>query len=185
MSIGFRTPEMEELGLAGYIRIIPDKESSSYDGLLFVINGAGEPIEFCFSTITAPRTILWGKAALMRRVAAELVKALLGACSTTPIILFARAQEIGSETFSQDVITSLPTCRITTKLDAVALGIGDQEESVQDDEGIQLIWSGDAPTPDASERRLLESLVHTGLLLEPFERAAAGLAEVRRSEADS
>ena len=185
MSVGFRAPELEELGLAGFIRIIPDKESSSHDGLLFIINGAGEPIEFCFSTITAPRTILWGKAALKRRVAAELLKALLGACSTTPIILFARAQEIGPETFGQDVITALPTCRIATRLDAFALEIGDQEESVPDDEDIQLIWSGDAPMPDTSERRLFERLVHTGLLLEPFERAEAGLSEVRRSEADT
>lgn len=185
MSIGFRTPDIEDLGLASYLRIMPGPDASTYDGVLFVVNGAGEPIEFCFSTIEMPRTILWGKAALLRRVAAELTKALMEACSSVPAILFALAREVGPETFGQDVVTSLPTCRLAARLDAVALGMGDQEEGVPEDDDVQLFWCGDAPAPDAKVRRLLARLAETGMLLEPFERAAAGLSEVRGNEANS
>ena len=185
MSIGFRTPDIEDLGLAGYLRIMPGPDSGTYDGVLFIVNGSGEPIEFCFSTIDMPRTILWGKAALLRRVAAELTKALISACASVPAILFALAREVGPDTFGQDVVISLPTCRIAARLDAVALGVADQEENVQEDEDIQLIWSGDAPAPDAPVRRLLARLATAGMLLEPFERAAAGLSEVRRNGVDS
>lgn len=185
MSIGFRTPDIEDLGLASYLRIMPNPDSGTCDGVLFIINGAGEPIEFCFSSIELPRTILWGKAALMRRVAAELTKALMGACTSVPALLFALAHEVGPETFSQDVVTSLPSCRLAARLDAVALGLSDQQEGVPEDDEVQLFWCGEAPAPDAKVRKLIARLTETGMLLEPFERAAAGLTEIRREEADA
>lgn len=184
MSIGFRTPDIEDLGLAGYLRIMPNPDSSAYDGVLFVVNGAGEPIEFCFSTVDMPRTILWRKAALLRRIAAELTKALISACTSVPAILFALAHEVGPETFGQDVVISLPVCRLADRLDAVALGVADQQEGVPEDDDVQVFWCGDAPAPDARVRRLLARLAETGMLLEPFERATAGLSEIRRDEVD-
>lgn len=185
MSIGFRTPEIDDLGLAGYVRIVPSDDSGFYDGVLFVINCVGEPVEFCFSRVETPRTVLWGKAALRRRVAAELAKALLGACSSAPILLLARADEVGPETFGEDAVAAVPVCRITTKLEAITLGVRDKEEGLQGSDEIQLVWSGEAPASDAPVRGLLARLTETGMLLEPFERATAGLDEVKRGEADT
>ncbi|MDZ4654804.1 MAG: hypothetical protein U1F44_02870 [Coriobacteriia bacterium] len=183
MSVGFRTPEIDDLGLAGYVRITPRPDSSSFDGVMFVVNAVGEPVEFCFSDIETPRTVLWGKIALRRRVAADLVKALLTSCSSSPLLLMVLAGEVGPETFGEDVVVSAAACRVTTGLEAVALGVGDQEEDVEGTGDVHLVWSGEAPPAEAPARRLMARLLETGMFMEPFERAAAGLAETRQDEA--
>ena len=182
MGIGFLTPEIDDLGLAGYLRIMSSTDRPGYDGVLFVVNGVGEPVEFCFSSIETPRTVLWGRAALRRRANSELTKALLTACSSTPVLLLAKAEEVGPETFSDDIVTSVPTCRLTTRLEAIAVGVSDQEETVDESSEVQVVWSGEAPGMDSPARKLLSKLSEIGLLVEPFERAVAGLAEVRQGE---
>lgn len=182
MSIGFLTPEIDDLGSAAYLRVMPSDNARTYDGVLFVVNAVGEPVEFCFSGIDAPRTVLWGKAALRRRVNAELTKALLRACSSSPVILFAKAEEIGPETLAEDVVVSVPSCRLTTRLEAVAVGVGDQEETLDEAGEVQAVWLGEAPGPESPAKKILAKLSESGLLLEPFDRAVAGLAEVRRGE---
>lgn len=180
MTIAFLAPEIDDLGLAGYLRIVPSEDARTYDGVLFVVNGVGEPVEFCFSSVEAPRTILWGKASLRRRVNSELTRALFAACTSEPRLLLARAEEIGPDTFGDDVVTKVPTCRVTTRLEAVAIGVGDQEENLDETGEVQIVWSGEAPLEDSPERKIILKLSELGLLLEPFERAIAGLAEVRQ-----
>lgn len=182
MTVAFRANEVDDLGLAAYLRVVRSEDERQYDGVLFLVNGAGEPVEFCFSGLEAPRTVLWGKAALRRRVNAELTKALLGACASTPVVILARAEEIGPETLAEDAIPEIPSCRVTRRLDAVAVGVRDQEEPLDDNGEIQLVWTGEAPADDSAARRLMQRIADSGLLMEPFERALAGLAEVRRGE---
>jgi len=182
VSISFRTPEIDDLGLAGYFRVVPSADAGGYEAVLFVMNAAGEPVEFCFADIETPRTVLWGQTALRRRVSGELVKSLLEACSVSPVILLSRADEIGPETFSEDVVVAVPSCRVASSLETSAVGIADNDEALPDSGGAQLLWCGDAPGQATPARRLLSHLSETGLVLEPFERAQAGLAEVKRSE---
>jgi len=182
MTVAFRANEVDDLGLVAYLRVVPSEDARQYDSVLFIVNAAGEPVEFCFSSLEAPRTVLWGKAALRRRVNAELTRALLSACTSSPVILLARADEIGPETFAEDAAPAIPSCRVTTRLEAVAVGVSDQEESLDENGEIQLVWTGAAPAADSAARLVIERVVESGLLLEPFERAIAGLAEVRRGE---
>ena len=47
MPIPYRdVDDIEELGLAAYLRIMAAGDKSGYAGALFVINARGEPIEF-------------------------------------------------------------------------------------------------------------------------------------------
>jgi len=43
--------DVEELGLAAYLRIVAADDKSGYAGALFVINARGEPIEFTYNRI--------------------------------------------------------------------------------------------------------------------------------------
>lgn len=180
MPIPFRTPELEDLGLAAYLRIIPFEQGGGFDGALFVINTLGEPTEFCYSRIETPRTVLWGRAALKRRADHELTSALLKVCSSSPILLLARAEETEPELFGEDIRTPVKTARVASSLTAVAMNDGDAVEDGAGPDGLQVVWTDGPPGDGSPERALFARLVATGLLTEPFERIEAGLAEVRR-----
>lgn len=185
MPIPFRTPELEDLGLAAYLRIIPFEDGGGFDGALFVINALGEPIEFCYSRIETPRTVLWGKAALKRRANSELVSALLKVCSSSPNLLFARAEETDPELFGEDIKTPVKTGRVASSLATVTMNEGDIAEDQPGLDGLQVVWTDGAPPDDSAERALFTKLAASGLLTEPFKRIEAGLAEVKREPTTS
>lgn len=180
MPIPFRTPELDDLGPAAYLRIIPFEQGGGYDGAVFVINALGEPIEFCYSRIETPRTVLWGRSALRRRASSELVAALLKVCSASPILLLCRAEETDPELFGEDLRTPVKTGRVASSLAAVTMNAGDVAEENVGSDALQVVWTDGPPVDESPERALFVRLVSTGLLTEPFERIEAGLAEVRR-----
>lgn len=52
MPIPYRdVDDVEELGLAAYLRIVAADDRSGYAGALFAINARGEPIEFTYNRI--------------------------------------------------------------------------------------------------------------------------------------
>lgn len=180
MPIPFRTPELEDLGLAAYLRIIPFEEGGGFDGAFFVINALGEPAEFCYSRIETPRTVLWSRPALKRRVDYELTSALLKVCSSSPILVLARAEETDPELFGEDIRTPVKTGRVASSLATVAMNERDAIEDGAGSDGLQVVWTDGLPADGSPEKALFARLVSTGLLTEPFERIEAGLAEVKR-----
>jgi hypothetical protein len=176
MPIPFRTPELEDLGLAAHLRLIPYEQGGGYDGALFVINALGEPIEFCYSRIETPRTVLWGRTALRRRASSELAAAVLRVCSSSPILLLARAEETDPELFGEDIRTPIKTGRVASSLATVAMNAGDVAEEDLGTSDLQIVWTDGPPADESSERVLFARLVAAGLLTEPFERIEAGLA---------
>jgi hypothetical protein len=168
--------ELEELGIAAYLRIKVD--TSGYRGALFLINGRGEPMEFTYTHIEIPSTFLWRKADILRRATRQITASLLSKCSQTPKLIFCLAEEIESELFCQDIAVSIPVCRIAPVTSSISFTSNEFREETNTSEPKQLFWFPVRPTEDSIEYRLYQRLMSSGLLSEPFERAEIGLREV-------
>jgi len=182
VSIPFRTPGEDDDRAAAFLRVIRD-EAGGFDGVLFVMNARGEPLEFVYARLDTPRTLLWRGSDLRRRAATELTAALFRAATSRPCVVFARADEVEPGFFTSEVETPVATCRVAGQMAAVSTGTGEQGEDA-DAEGLHLLWSSGSPPEGSAERSLVESLRAAGLLLEPFERAEAGLREALGESAD-
>lgn len=177
MSIPFRSSDDSDTRAAGFLRVIRDT-GGGYDGVLFVMSAKGEPLEFVYSRIETPRTLLWRRHDITRRAARELTTALFGAATSRPSVIFAKADEVEPGFFITEVETPVATCRISAQMASVSTAAGEQGEDL-DAEGLHLLWSSGSPPEGSAERSLVEDLQSTGLLTEPFERAEAGLREAR------
>jgi len=177
MSIPFRSAGGDDTHTAAFLRVIRD-EAGGYDGALFVMNAKGEPLEFVYSRIETPRTLLWRRQDLRRRAARELTTALFSAATSRPSVIFAKADEVEPGFFVTEIETPVATCRIAGQMASVSTGADEQGEDM-DAEGLHLLWSSGSPQEGSAERALVESLQSAGLLTEPFERVEAGLREAR------
>lgn len=181
MAIPFRTLDSDSPGTAAFLRVIPFPEGGGYDGALFVMRAGGEPVEFCFSRVETPRTALWRKGDLVRRATRELARSLLQVCSDSPAVLFARADEVGPDVFELDLSLDIPVCRVASSLD-LALASPREYEEMSAGADLHLFWSPKPPGEAGVARMLVDRLIATDLLVEPFQRAEAGLQEVKKEE---
>ncbi len=88
------------------------------------------------------------------------------------------ADDIYHELFCNEVLLSVPVCRIASPLKTTAHSALESQETLESPEPVHLFWFPGKPTDDSIEQRLLNRLVAGGLLLEPFERILVGLGEV-------
>jgi len=177
VTIPFRAAEDKDSLAAGFIRIIRDP-GGGFDGALFVMNAKGEPLEFVFSRVNTPRTVLWRPQDLRRRATHELVAALFNVATSRPTLLFAKADEVDAGFFTLELETPIPTCRVAQQMVTVRVGPTEQGEDV-DSAQLHLLWSLGQPGEGSPERMLVQRLEAAGLLTEPFDRAEAGLREAR------
>ena len=188
MPIPFHDPEeVEALGAAAFLKIEPlgprdgarpgGQPGAGYIGALFLINARGEPLEFAYNRIETPDTFLWRRADLRRHSHRKLVASLFTVCVRVPRLLLCMANEVSSELFCQDLRLSLPVARLGRPLQAVAHAGVEIEASIDEPEPLHLFWFPAPPAEDSGEQRLFERLLAHGLLVEPFERAVAGLRE--------
>ncbi len=177
MSIPFRATDGVGAHVAGFLRVIRDA-AGGYDGALFVMNLKGEPVEFVYSRVETPRTVLWRPQDLRRRAARELTTALFSAATSRPLVVFAMADEVDPGFFAGEIETPVATCRVAAQTAPLASGADEQGEDVDAAE-LHLLWSSGRPAGGSPERTLVDRLRAAGLLAEPFERAAAGLREAR------
>jgi hypothetical protein len=181
--IPFQDPaDVETLGAAGFLKLLPSVSTTGYCGALFLINARGEPLEFAYNRVEIPNTFLWRKADLRRHAERRLITSLFSVCGRTPRLLLCLAQEVDGELFSQEVRVSLPVGRISPALQTTAQADIEEAGTAEAPEPLHLFWFPQAPAEGSEERRLLEHLRSHGLLLEPFERAIIGLREVFGSE---
>lgn len=179
MPIPFRdNDEIEELGAAGYLKIETSSAPSGYRGALFAINARGEPIEFSYNRIETPHTFLWRQGDIARYATRKLVASLFSICPISPRLIFCLAGEVGSEIFNEDVVVSLPICRIAPALDAVPHASAEAKQTVDLVESVNAFWSPGRPAEGSAEARLFMKLAESGLPTEPFERVSVGLNEV-------
>ena len=172
------TDELNDLGIAGYLKIQSVQDESGYLAALFMINARGEPIEFTYNRIVTPHTFLWRQADIHRHAIRKLTASLLSLCPKTPRLILCLAEEVGSELFCQDIQLSVPVCRIAPVIKALPYSVTESQERIEAEGPMNLFWYPGRPPDDSIELKLLHELSTKGLLTEPFERALIGLREV-------
>jgi hypothetical protein len=188
--------DLDDLGLASYLRIERSRGGSTYLGALFTINARGEPIELVYNALETPHPLLWRSADLRRHAERRLTKSLLAVAESEPVLLLCLADEVGVELFAQDILVEVVVGRVERPAGAPAdpdtSGGSDaaSRDSLDVDTGsrpralptvpssVHVVWQPAPPAEDSSERNLFEQLSARGLLLEPFVRAADALREV-------
>ncbi len=164
MAIPFRDIAGNEPPAAvAYLRILESGNGVAVRirGALFVADGRGDPLEFCFTQVEAVAGALWDPGRAYRRTVVALVKALFEAASHQPDLVLALAEELPTEIFAADIDVLVPVCLV-----------GDPGSDL-----VPLHWIGGEPEAGSLLSSLVESLRSRELLLEPLWRAAQGLEE--------
>ncbi|MDQ3549806.1 MAG: hypothetical protein M3439_13420 [Chloroflexota bacterium] len=164
--------DIDELGRAGYLRIGRIAGRSGYAGALLTVNARGEPLEFTWNTIATPQSALWRAVDLRRNAVKLLAASLLTAIVTPPDMLLCPARQSMDDLFRLDIEPTIPICLVPGAAD-----VGDDGAQSRDT-GTALVWIPSPPPAASPQHALLDALERRGLLLEPFERAGAGLREV-------
>ena len=190
MPIAFRdAADLDDLGLASYLRIERSARGSTYLGAHFTINARGEPIELVYNALETPHPLLWRPADLRRHAERRLTTSLLSVAESAPRLLFCLADEVGIELFAQDVEIELPIGRVDRPDDAPrrSTDAARPAPSHRDAESrslpaiagsVHVVWQPAPPAEHSPERALFEQLSARGLLLEPFARASDALREI-------
>ncbi len=167
------------LGSAAFLKLERSSDNACCLGALFVISARGEPLEFGYNRVRVPQPYLWRPADLRRYAERRLTTSLLSVCSQQPRLLLCLANEVGSELFGQDLQVEFPIARIDVG-GSVYRQVDTETGQVLEGEAtpLDVAWQPAPPEEGLPERRLFEYLAAHGLLLEPFERAVAGLQEV-------
>jgi hypothetical protein len=178
MPVPFREQdELDDLGNAAFLKLEAKTEPPGYRAAFFQVNARGEPVEFTYNRVETPGTFLWRPADVRRAAARQLVASLLKLCPHAPRLIFCLAEEIPAELFAEDILVDLPVCRIARSMRAAAAPM-EVDEQADLDEPVHLFWYPAPPADDTPERLLARHLALHGLLLEPFDRASAGLDEL-------
>src|ERR1700682_1047657 len=179
MPVAFEEPaDIDALGTAAYLRILPQTKDSVIRGALFLVNSRGEPVEFSYNQIEARHSFLWRASDLDRFIKRKLTASLLRVCTRVPSLLLCQAAEVESDLFCDDLTLSIPVCRVAPSVVTVAYSPRESDESLEGAEPLHLFWYPGKPAEASGERLLVNALARRGLLMEPFERIVAGLKEV-------
>jgi len=174
VSVPFKdAAELDAGGTAAFLRIVRGDPSR---GALFQVNARGAPVEFTYNRVDLPSAALWRPEQLEREAAKALAASLFEAARRTPLVLLCLAAEVDAALFSEDLEVQIPVCRVAVG----GAGLPDAASSERVDSGdvtTHLIWRPALPSAESPPRRLVTALASRGLLLEPFERALAGLDE--------
>lgn len=183
MPIAYRdAADLDDLGLAGFLRIERSGRGTTYLGALFTINARGEPIELTYNALETPLPLLWRPADLRRHAERRLTASLLSVAEAEPRLLFCLADEVSVELFTRDVLTEIAVGRVERPADdgrRTAADAGPDADLLPAiPSAVHVVWQPAPPPEDTPERALFEQLAARGLLLEPFDRAADALREV-------
>ena len=164
MAIPFRDIAGDEPAAAvAYLRILEAGSGVAVRirGALFVTDGRGDPLEFCFTRVEAEAGALWDPGRAYRRTVVVLVGALFEAANHQPDLVLALAEELPPEVFAEDIDVQVPVCLV----------------GAPGSDLVPLHWIGGEPAAGSLLSSLVESLRSRELLLEPFRRASQGLEE--------
>ena len=162
MAIPFRDIAGDEPTFAvAYLCFLEAGSGAAVQGALFVTNGRGDPLEFCFTRVGVEADVLWEPGRTYRRAVAVLVRALFEAANHQPDLVLALAEELPQEIFVEEIDVQVPVCLVGDPGSAAA----------------PLYWIDGEPEAGSVLSELVESLRSRDLLVEPFRRAAQGLEE--------
>lgn len=180
MPVPFRElDDVEDLGSAAYLKVQRSADGACVLGALFVMSARGEPLEFAYNRVRVPNPFLWRAEDLRQHTDRRLAISLLAVCTHLPRLLLGLAEEVDALLFRRTVQVEMPVALVgpppipTRRVDRET---GEILEDPTD--APHVTWLPAPPEPASAERRLFDHLAASGLLDEPFERAALGLREV-------
>ena len=173
MPIAFHDDEsVNRLGFAAFLHLELDDEAA-YGALLF-LNARGEPQEFVFNRLELLNASLWRARDRAAGAARRLCASLFPTATLTPQFLLFSPGTVPPTLFGGE-----GGIQLDIPAGAIWRADEDDPEGLETFDGngevlrARILWSPGAPSGE-----LLPLLVKRGLLIEPFERAAAGLREV-------
>lgn len=180
MPIPFRNNEqIETLGHAAFLHL--EAVENALRGCLFFINALGEPQEFIYNRIELISDVLWRPGDRAMAAQRRLMTTLFSASKLSPRFLLVRASQIAPALFGENgqLHLEIPVGRVIMDGEKV---LSDATEVVAEiatlradgaADTVEIFW-----TPAPPVEVLFAHLAERGLLLEPFNRCAAGLDEV-------
>ena len=184
MAIPFKDlTEKESPGSAGYLKFVtlPNDE---WLGALFLMDGRGEPVEFTHARLRAPSSLLWRPDDLRMHCVRSLCGAMFDTCPAVPLFILCLAEEVGPHLFSEHLRVDVPLGRVARSDIPVTLSPAESAEhapSGGEQTDLSVYWT-QAPEADSDARGLFDAVSSYAMLLEPFQRAEAGLREVYPDE---
>lgn len=162
MPLPHRKPASGGDGCAAYfdVRLVPVARTF-YAGLL-LLDDHGRPLEFAHNTLTLPDSPLWSPGATGLIAVGELARSLFDAVRREPDLLLCPAALGDGAELLGELAPAVPFGQVEP---------GDTAQPVG------WCWVNDPPTAEMPAARLHAALVRRGLLVEPFERLHAALAE--------
>ena len=145
-----------------------------------MISARGEPLEFGYNRVRVPQPFLWRELDLRNHVQRRLIASLLSVSSQQPRLILCLDNEVSASLFGREIELELPVARVALpaptrrRVDTETGEVLEEEDSSP----AQIAWQPAPPEDRSPERLLFEHLAAHGLLVEPFERAVAGLHEV-------
>ncbi len=162
MPLPHRKPVPGEAACAAFLEVRYVPAARTYYAGLLLLDDHGRPLEFAHNTLTLPDTALWSPAAARLPAVAELARSLFDAVRREPDLLLCLAS-LGEPA---DLLREL----------APAVPFG-QVDPGEPPEPAAWCWVNDPPTAEMGAARVHRALVRRGLLVEPFARLHAALAE--------
>ena len=131
MPVPFReAADLDRLGSAAFLRILPAEGDDAFLGALFLVNAAGEPVEFAYNRLEIVQRFLWRSEDLRRHAARRLTSSLFEICPRLPSMILCLADEAPAELFSEDITVELPTARIAEESAVIGQSAAEARELV-------------------------------------------------------
>ncbi len=165
--------ESTHSGGIAWLRFLDEEDGEGVRAALFQTSDQGEPLDFCFSRIDRRQSLGQGGTARPGALS-SLAKSLFQAATSSPILILGLADEVPPSAFTDDIRLRIPFCRIKT---AGALTHAGFEYGGPYNEHFELLWATQHPHVGSGACQLLDEILERNDPLEPFERAAEGLAE--------
>ena len=131
MPVPFReVADLDRLGSAAFLRILLAEGDDAFLGALFLVNAAGEPVEFTYNRLEIVQRFLWRSEDLRRHAARRLTSSLFEICPRLPSVILCLADEAPAELFSEDIAVELPTARIAEESAVIGQSAAEARELV-------------------------------------------------------
>jgi hypothetical protein len=178
MRIDFRDAQrVNELGYAGFLRILPVNRFSRYLGALLTVNANGEPAEFTYNYVEMNHPELWGGIDREQYAIRRLSASILKKCVIAPQLVLCLAGETYHELFHSEILLAVPVCCVEARsTEEGKLDITDDNRASGSTK--TFLWTPENPAEGSMAQVLFDELNCKGITTELFERTAAGLKEV-------
>ena len=163
------------LDVLAWLRFVTEKDGKGVRAALFQTTPEGEPLDFCFTRTYRDETASQ-QHAVHRRGVASPARSLFGAAKTATAVVLALDKEMPPEILTDEFLVRLPVCRVVGR---THIGRDSAEGALTN---VEVLWEAGHAEADSATRQLIERMMDGGDLMEPFDRAAKGLAEAFADE---